>query len=266
MKFSGRGFVSVLLALAFAVLVLSGVILYVTPRGRVANWTGWTMLALDKQQWQSLHINLSLLFLAATGFHLWLNWAVFWHYLKRAFGKGAGMKAEVLIGLALVSVFAVGAIAQWPPFSTIMLWNEQIKDYWERPAEQAPIPHAEELTLEQFAARLNLSGDELLAALRAEGIPVEGTGQTIAEIARANGRTPREVFAAIEKHAPNATEPAGQEQGRGRGQGGQQRAGQGMGQGMGQGAGRGMGQGMGRGAGRGMGDGMGPGAGSGGGR
>ncbi len=249
MKLSGRGFVSVLLALAFAVLVFSGVILYVTPRGRVANWTGWTLLALDKQQWQSIHINVSLLFVAASGFHLWLNWAVFWRYLLNACRKGTAMKAEVLGGLALVAVITVGAVFQWPPFSTIMVWNEQIKDYWERPAEQAPIPHAEELTLEQFAARMNLSGEVLLAALQAEGFAVEGAGQTIAAIAGRNGRTPREVFAAIEKKIPNASESAGQQTGPGRGQGGRQGAGQGMGQGAGRGAGRGMGGGKGAGIG-----------------
>lgn len=245
MKLSGRGLVSVLLALAFAALVFSGAILYVTPRGRMANWAGWTMLALSKQQWQSIHISVSLLFVAASGVHLFLNWALFWHYLKRAFGKGAAMKAEVLIGVALVSAILAGAIAQLPPFSTIMAWNEQIKDYWERPAEQAPMPHAEEWTIEQFASRANVSGDVLLAALRAEGIEVEGAGLSIAEIAKRNGRTPREVFAVIEKHAPNLKLPTDQEIWRGKGQGGGgQRAGQGMGQGAGRGPGRGMGRGM----------------------
>ena len=48
MKFRTKGFVSLLLALTFLVASFSGVILYLTPRGRVANWTGWTMLGLDK--------------------------------------------------------------------------------------------------------------------------------------------------------------------------------------------------------------------------
>lgn len=244
MKLSARGFVSVLLALAFAALVFSGVILYVAPRGRLANWTGWTLFALDKQQWQSIHINISLLFVVASGFHLFLNWSVFWCYLKRACGKAMAMKAEALIGFALVAAITVGAVLRLPPFSTIMVWNEQIKDYWERPAEQAPVPHAEELTLEQLAARMNASGDALLAALRAEGIAVEADDHSIADIAKRNGRTPREVFAAIEKHVPGAIAPAGPETGRGRGLGGGQGPGQGMGHGSGRGQGRGMGRGM----------------------
>ena len=91
----------------------------------------------------------------------------------------------------------------------------------------------------------------LLSALRAEGFAAEDVGQTIAEIAKGNGRTPREVFAAIEKHTPHAIEPAGQDAGRGGGHGGRQGAGQGMGRGAGRGMGRGgMGHGTGSGDGQ----------------
>jgi hypothetical protein len=48
-KLQIKGFTSLLLAVAFLMLGFSGVILYLTPRGRVANWTGWTMLGLDQQ-------------------------------------------------------------------------------------------------------------------------------------------------------------------------------------------------------------------------
>ena len=72
MKFHFRGFVSLFLMLAFLVLSVSGVVLYVTPRGRVANWTGWTMLSLEKQTWQSVHVGIALLFLVGAVLHLWL--------------------------------------------------------------------------------------------------------------------------------------------------------------------------------------------------
>jgi hypothetical protein len=49
MRFQLRGFVSLLLTLFFLALSFSGVMLYLTPRGRVANWTGWSMLGLEKR-------------------------------------------------------------------------------------------------------------------------------------------------------------------------------------------------------------------------
>ena len=44
-RFNWRGFFSLLLFGSFSLLAFSGIILYVTPKGRVANWTGWTLLA-----------------------------------------------------------------------------------------------------------------------------------------------------------------------------------------------------------------------------
>jgi len=49
-RFNVRGFTSLTLTLAFLVMLISGIVLYVTPRGRTANWTGWTMLGLEKDQ------------------------------------------------------------------------------------------------------------------------------------------------------------------------------------------------------------------------
>ena len=51
---SGRGLVSVLTLTSFLVLAFTGCILFVTPPGRVANWTGWTMLGLTKHEWGAL--------------------------------------------------------------------------------------------------------------------------------------------------------------------------------------------------------------------
>ena len=138
MKFHSKGFTSLLMALTFFALAFSGVILYLTPRGRVANWSGWTMLSLEKGQWQAIHVNIALLFLITAGFHLFLNWTTFWCYIKNKLGGGFNLKAEMLAALLLAAGVVVGAVVGLPPFGTIMTWSEQIKDYWERPTEQMP--------------------------------------------------------------------------------------------------------------------------------
>ena len=79
--FSLRGFTSLLLMGLFVVLGLSGAMLYASPRGRVANWTDWTLLGLEKGQWEGLHLNGSLLFLIVAVLHLVLNWRPFWGYI-----------------------------------------------------------------------------------------------------------------------------------------------------------------------------------------
>ncbi len=39
-KFNTQGFTTFVVTLAFLIIAMSGTVLYMTPRGRVANWTG----------------------------------------------------------------------------------------------------------------------------------------------------------------------------------------------------------------------------------
>ncbi len=95
MRFRAKGFTSLLLACTFLVVAVSGVILFMTPRGRVANWTGWTMAGLDKHEWAALHINTCLVFLAVALGHLLLNWRLFWSYIRSGPTR-VNLKAEML--------------------------------------------------------------------------------------------------------------------------------------------------------------------------
>ena len=65
---------TVLAALSFIGMVFTGVILFVVPPGRIANWTGWTLIGLTKHQWIGLHDWFSVIFIAASVFHIYLNW------------------------------------------------------------------------------------------------------------------------------------------------------------------------------------------------
>ena len=132
MKFNLRAFVSLLLSITFTILVVSGIVLYITPRGRVANWTGWVFSGLSKDQWQAVHTNIAVLVLILAVWHLYFNWTIFWSYIKNKTGAGLNLKVEIATSIAVAAVFFFGAFSSIPPFSTIMVWNTQIKDYWER--------------------------------------------------------------------------------------------------------------------------------------
>jgi len=72
-RFEWRAFVSVTTMLSFLGMSVTGVVLFVTPPGRIAHWTGWTLSGLTKDQWVALHIWFSLVFLVTAAFHLYLN-------------------------------------------------------------------------------------------------------------------------------------------------------------------------------------------------
>ncbi len=201
-------------------MVVSGILLFLTPRGRVANWTDWTMLGLDKHQWGAVHIMNSILFVIIAGLHLYLNWSMFLGYLKKRTVAGLRMKRELAVATAVAVLFVAGTIADVPPFSSIMELNDEIKDYWEGWAAEAPVPHAEELTLVEFSGHINLSLDELTEALQEEGFMVGNNELTVGEVGRQKGVSPNDVLAAIQKHHPDAGAAGdGRGFGGGRGQG-----------------------------------------------
>jgi hypothetical protein len=116
-----------LLTLLFLALGFSGVILFLTPRGRVANWTGWTMLGLEKQGWQAVHINIALLFLVVAGLHLFLNWGMFWGYIKKKASLSLNLKLEMLVAVVIAGGVLVGTIKGVSPFGALMTLNYHIR-------------------------------------------------------------------------------------------------------------------------------------------
>ena len=153
-------------------MCFSGTMLFLTPRGRTANWTDWSLLALDKHQWGSVHVNNSVVFVAIAVLHLVLNWSVFTRYIKKKATNGLNLKRELALATSLAALCIVGPIWGVPPFSTLMTLNEDIKNYWDQTAQQPPVPHAEELTLAELAATIDLSVDEVSVALADEGYSV----------------------------------------------------------------------------------------------
>ena len=113
------------------VLSVSGVVLYVAPPGRYANFNGWQVLGVDKSGWEAIHTNFSWLFLIVVSLHVYFNWRVIRGYLKR--GVAWTIKYRLELGSAtVVSIAAlVGTLMWWPPFGTVMDFGEAVKRHWE---------------------------------------------------------------------------------------------------------------------------------------
>lgn len=217
--FNMRGFTSLLLTLSFMVMVFSGVMLFLTPRGRVANWTDWTLLGLGKHQWGAVHIVNSLCFVGVAALHLYLNWSLFVSYLKKRAVAGLHMKRELAVATVVCVLLLAGTIASVPPFSSLVALQEDIKNYWEVRTAQAPVAHAEDLTLAEFSDQINLPLNDLMGTLREEGFAAHSSELTVGELGRQKGVAPNAVFVALQKHHPDMGAGRGPGWGRGRGQG-----------------------------------------------
>ncbi len=139
-----RGFVSFLMMGCFLLLLVSGAVLYIAPRGRFVHATQWTLGGLDRFQWSDLHINVSLLFLVTTFIHLGINWSRFLGYLRRRGHRGLFLRQELAAAVALSAAIGLASIASLPPFSAIVTARQTIRDAWEQPVAAAGSTGAEQ--------------------------------------------------------------------------------------------------------------------------
>jgi hypothetical protein len=208
-RFHGRAFVTFYVTLSFLVLAVSGIVLYVAPPGRVANWSRWTIGSLDRHGWQAVHTVFALLFVLAGAFHLWFNWRTFWHLLRSRLAEGLLLKRELVLAAAAVVAVAGLTLADLPPFGSVMDAGERAKESWSAGGGEPPVPHAELLTLARLAATVQVPLDRVLANLDASGVKGARPEATLAALASANGLTPQQVWERLKGREKPKEIPAG---------------------------------------------------------
>jgi len=209
-KFRPRGLVAFAVVGAFAALTVTGLVLFIMPPGRVAYWTHWALLDLEKADWTAVHIVFSLLFVLAGLIHLVFNWKPFKNYLVSKLAGQFRPRAEGLIAGAAVGVILAGTLLSWPPFSWVIHLNETLKDSWSAAGwAEPPFGHAEAVSLKVLGMRTGMEPRAMVDALRDAGYRVENPGQKVEDIALANGVSPALLWAAITARVQPATpEPA----------------------------------------------------------
>lgn len=208
--FRPRGLVAFAVFGGFSVMTVTGLILFITPPGRIAYWTNWALFGLEKEGWTAVHIVFSLLFVLAGLTHLFFNWKPFKHYLVAKLAGHMRFRAEAAVAAAAVGVVLAGTLLAWPPISWITDLNESLKGAWaEAGWAEPPFGHAEDVSLKVLGIRTGLEPRAMLEALRDAGYTVEQPGQKVAHIAEANDVSPALLWAAITARVqPAAPEPA----------------------------------------------------------
>lgn len=201
-----RRITSLTALVSFVMVIVTSVVLYVTPHGRVAYWSNWKLMGLSKTQWTDIHINLGLLFLLALLLHIWYNWRPIVNYLKNKARNFRFFTPEMNIALLLAVLFTAGTLAGIPPFSTVLDISEGIKERAARIYGEPPYGHAELSSVDVFAKKMGWDSDQTLEAMRTAGLEVQNTRQTLLDVALANGLSPQQVF--LKTKAELAPEPS----------------------------------------------------------
>ena len=125
----GRGVTAFLVLFSAAVLVYSGLVLYVDPKPDTSRLSWMLSLGLDKDQWKDLHVVISALFVVVALDHLSLNWRSLMHYLRGRAGRAIHLKRELALALMIVGISLAGSLARVPPFYTVVQIRHVVKDY-----------------------------------------------------------------------------------------------------------------------------------------
>lgn len=193
MKF--RGFTSFMVTFSFLLLTVTGLVLFVVPPGRVANWHNWTLLGFTKDAWQTVHTVFAFIFVVFGLIHLFVyNWKVFLGYVRRKKEGVLNLKKELAFSTALTLLVAAGSFGELPPFSTIMKAGEGIKNSWYTKEQEPPIPHAELFRLTELADKLKLDIEDITRILEENNIQFKSPKQRLGGIARKNKMSAKEIF------------------------------------------------------------------------
>lgn len=193
--------------ISFIMDTISGIILYIAPPGRIANWTNWKVWGLSKGEWTAVHTIFGYVLLFIVALHLYYNWKMFWNFIWSGVRKALNLKWELLTSSIVCLLIFVGTIWNIPPFSSTMNLGDYLKESWEEARADVPLAHAELLSLEEFSAKTGIPMDQITGALKAKGFRVEDPKQTLGQIAEEHGVSPAVLYEAIKARG---AEPKGQ--------------------------------------------------------
>ncbi len=180
-----RVWVSLGCVVSFLALLVTGVVLYFEPPGKIAFWIDWRFLGLDKHQWDAIHTNFGLVFLGLGLWHVVLNFRVLKRYLSRL--------VPVALTLSLAVLITIGSVLNWPPFGWVTSFQKDLKKSF-RPEVPPPVPHAEQLPLGKIAKLIGLKPQEAVKILRAQGFEVKSPQEPFGKIAHQMRLSPMELY------------------------------------------------------------------------
>ena len=199
-EFHKRGFITFLTLVTFVIMTITGIVLYFAPQGRIAYWVDWRFWGITKTDWGSIHTISCFLFVIVGIYHLVYNWKPLVHYISNKGSGGFRLKKEFAIALIISLVVILGSMYQVPGIKQVLDFSEYAKTLWVKSKEyDPPIFHAEQLSLKNFAKKMNIDLGPATAELNKNGIKVANPDDSLSKIAKENQTSPVNLYILIKK-------------------------------------------------------------------
>jgi hypothetical protein len=194
--------------LSFLLMVLTSIVLYIVPQGRVAYWADWRLWGLSKSDWGNIHINMCFVFLIALFLHIYYNWKAIISYLKDKARRMKVFTSDFNVALIVTVIAALGTYLMVPPFSWVITLSEQIKDGGAVKYGEPPYGHAELSSLKTFTQKLDLDLATSMHLLELAGYAAEDDQVTLAALAKRYGVPPQQLYQTIQTALKETAEEA----------------------------------------------------------
>ncbi len=193
-KINWRSFTGVFMGYSLVIMIITGIVLYIAPAGRIAHWSKWKFLGFTKTEWQALHTLFSFIWSGFAIYHVILNWKALINYMRRKSKEVLKLRKEFTYATIFTVLIFAGTYFEIPPFSSVMDLGEYVTDSWANETNEPPVPHAELQTLAEFSKTINMPLRKIVAMLKENNITVKDSSKTIEKIASANKITPSKIY------------------------------------------------------------------------
>ena len=130
-RFQSRVYAVYGVAITFAVMTVSGLMLLLAPQGRLAKSIDWHLFGLGRDGWEAVHNATSFAFIGLALWHLLVHWSVVRSFLVGSRAQPASHRPEALAMLALVALLVLTAVLDLPPARWLVDLNAYFKmEYW----------------------------------------------------------------------------------------------------------------------------------------
>lgn len=124
--------ISLTMLLSMIIMTYTGIILFIAPPGRVANWSNWELFFMSKEEFANLHTTFMFLFVVATIFHVYYNFKPMLSYMKNKAKELVVFTNEMIVAFIITVIFIVGTLVSFPPFSSFLKMGDTLKNSWEK--------------------------------------------------------------------------------------------------------------------------------------
>jgi len=197
-----RKITSLTLVLAGIIEIITSIVLYILPSGRVAYWADYRLFGLSKTQWGDIHITVGTLLLAAAVLHLYYNWKPMMSYIKNRAKELAPFNRSFNVALLLTLYVTIGTLFSLPPMNYIVQLGTYFTDTANVRYGEPPYGHAELSSLKMFCSKMHLDLTQVMELLPKKGIKVEDANTTVLNIAQKHNLSPQQLYEIMKTAAP----------------------------------------------------------------